>query len=329
MGQSRFELGETMDSAPAVESGSFGADGRPQCLVVKADGPVVRPSSDGLHARHRLRGRSSDPAIHGAAQETLDSVQGRRRVGQRHLALYPVELRRLAPPTGFEPATSSPQEMDSDRQSALIRDVRGDEVFGQWHGSIPLSYAPVIGPFGPIGAVGFEPTTAGLHVGPRPGRISRVSQEDQQPRPGEDSPRADVLSRPPASAAGFPTVGPLARSLRLGETRFARDLPVARRRNLRTVRGTPDRQSGRACQSPNEGEIGLTLRSSFYEKDGIRPGSWGRDAGGSRTHFNRVAAGRLAVWLQHHSQGMSSPGVEPGPRPSQGRVRSLTPRGRL
>ena len=25
------------------------------------------------------------------------------------------------------------------------------------------------------------------------------------------------------------------------------------------------------------------------------------DAGGSRTHFNRVAAGGLAVWLQRHS----------------------------
>ncbi len=84
-----------------------------------------------------------------------------------------------------------------------------------------------------------------------------------------------------------------------------------------------------------------------------------RDAGGSRTHFNRVAAGRLAVWLQRRTFGpnrcprqesnlaldlrtvacssntlqgrelssMPSPGVEPGPRPSEGRVRSVTPRG--
>ena len=46
-----------------------------------------------------------------------------------------------------------------------------------------------------------------------------------------------------------------------------------------------------------------------------------RDAGGSRTHLNRVAAGRLAVWLQRQERAMSSPGIEPGPRPSQGRMR--------
>ena len=49
-----------------------------------------------------------------------------------------------------------------------------------------------------------------------------------------------------------------------------------------------------------------------------------RDAGGSRTHFYRVAAGRLAIWLQRQ---VSSSGVEPDPRPSQSRVRSATPRG--
>src|SRR5438128_839115 len=32
--------------------------------------------------------------------------------------------------------------------------------------------------------------------------------------------------------------------------------------------------------------------------DVVRIGSWRRDAGGSRTHFDRVAAGGLAVWLQ-------------------------------
>jgi hypothetical protein len=62
-----------------------------------------------------------------------------------------------------------------------------------------------------------------------------------------------------------------------------------------------------------------------------------RDAGGSRTHLNRVAAGRLAVWLQRHRTiengtdigTMPSPGIEPGPRPSQGRVRIRhTPRTR-
>ena len=42
-----------------------------------------------------------------------------------------------------------------------------------------------------------------------------------------------------------------------------------------------------------------------------------RDAGGNRTHLNRVAAGRLAIWLQRQA---SSPGVEPGLRPSRGRV---------
>src|SRR6266567_2509795 len=49
-----------------------------------------------------------------------------------------------------------------------------------------------------------------------------------------------------------------------------------------------------------------------------------KDAGGNRTHFDRVAAGCLAVWLQRQ---VSSSGVEPDLRPSQGRVRSATPRG--
>jgi hypothetical protein len=49
-----------------------------------------------------------------------------------------------------------------------------------------------------------------------------------------------------------------------------------------------------------------------------------RDAGGNRTHFDRVAAGCLAIQLQRR---VSSSGVEPDPRPSQGRVRSATPRG--
>src|SRR5258705_13325944 len=39
--------------------------------------------------------------------------------------------------------------------------------------------------------------------------------------------------------------------------------------------------------------------------------SEGRDAGGSRTHLNRVAAGRLAVWLQRQ-EGES--GGDPCPR---------------
>src|SRR5439155_25526266 len=51
----------------------------------------------------------------------------------------------------------------------------------------------------------------------------------------------------------------------------------------------------------------------------------GRDAGGNRTHFDRVAAGCLAIWLQRRA--LSSSGVEPDLRPSQGRVPSATPRG--
>ena len=47
-----------------------------------------------------------------------------------------------------------------------------------------------------------------------------------------------------------------------------------------------------------------------------------RDAGGSRTHFNRFAAGGLAVWLQRHQ--VARPGIEPGLRPSQSRVQSAT-----
>ena len=50
-----------------------------------------------------------------------------------------------------------------------------------------------------------------------------------------------------------------------------------------------------------------------------------RDAGGNRTHFDRVAAGCLAIWLQRRV--VSSSGVEPDLRPSQGRVPSATPRG--
>ena len=55
----------------------------------------------------------------------------------------------------------------------------------------------------------------------------------------------------------------------------------------------------------------------------LRADSLEKDAGGSRTHLNRVAAGRLAVWLQRHRdlRDMPSPGIEPGLRPSQGRVR--------
>lgn len=49
-----------------------------------------------------------------------------------------------------------------------------------------------------------------------------------------------------------------------------------------------------------------------------------RDAGGNRTHFDRVAAGCLAIKLQRQ---VSSSGVEPDPRPSQGRMPSTTPRG--
>jgi hypothetical protein len=49
-----------------------------------------------------------------------------------------------------------------------------------------------------------------------------------------------------------------------------------------------------------------------------------RDAGGSRTHCYRVAAGCLAVQRQRQ---VSSSGVEPDPRPSQGRMHSATLRG--
>jgi hypothetical protein len=52
----------------------------------------------------------------------------------------------------------------------------------------------------------------------------------------------------------------------------------------------------------------------------LSPNEARRDAGGSRTHLNRVAAGRLAVWLQRRKV-MSLPGIEPGPRPSQSRMR--------
>jgi hypothetical protein len=84
------------------------------------------------------------------------------------------------------------------------------------------------------------------------------------------------------------------------------------------------------CQSP---EWARPLRrgpdgaSRLLENLCGGPEAAARDAGGSRTHLNRVAAGRLAVGLQR--QRMSSPGVEPGPRPSQSRVRSPTPRGRI
>src|SRR5262249_54885529 len=50
-----------------------------------------------------------------------------------------------------------------------------------------------------------------------------------------------------------------------------------------------------------------------------------RDAGGSRTHFVRFAGGRLAVRPQRRS--VSPPGIEPGPRPSDGRMLPSTPRG--
>jgi hypothetical protein len=52
----------------------------------------------------------------------------------------------------------------------------------------------------------------------------------------------------------------------------------------------------------------------------LSPNEARRDAGGSRTHLNRFAAGRLAVWLQRRKV-MSLPGIEPGPRPSQSRMR--------
>ena len=54
-----------------------------------------------------------------------------------------------------------------------------------------------------------------------------------------------------------------------------------------------------------------------------------RDAGGSRTHSKllcRQPPYRLAPAPRH---SVSSPGVEPGPRPSQGRVRSATLRGHV
>ena len=37
---------------------------------------------------------------------------------------------------------------------------------------------------------------------------------------------------------------------------------------------------------------------AWADRDVDRPRDRSRDAGGSRTHLNRVAAGRLAVWLQ-------------------------------
>ena len=49
-----------------------------------------------------------------------------------------------------------------------------------------------------------------------------------------------------------------------------------------------------------------------------------KDAGGNRTHFDRIATSCLAVWLQRQ---ISWSGVEPDPRPSQGRMRSATLRG--
>jgi hypothetical protein len=60
-----------------------------------------------------------------------------------------------------------------------------------------------------------------------------------------------------------------------------------------------------------------------------------RDAGGSRTHFEplcrRPPDRRASASVRRsvrRSGGMSSPGVEPGPRPSHGRVPSATLRGR-
>jgi hypothetical protein len=59
--------------------------------------------------------------------------------------------------------------------------------------------------------------------------------------------------------------------------------------------------------------------------DVVRTGSWPSETPvGIEPTQNRVAAGRLAIWLQRQ---VSSSGVEPDPRPSQGRVRSATPRG--
>ena len=55
--------------------------------------------------------------------------------------------------------------------------------------------------------------------------------------------------------------------------------------------------------------VGLVLRPSNegmvqtfqLTVDVVRTGSWlVRDAGGNRTHFDRVAAGCLAIWLQRH-----------------------------
>ena len=191
-----------------------------------------------------MPGRFPVPTKVGSERETLVSVQGRRRVGQRLFGALPVELRRLAPPAGFEPATSSSQRMDSDRQSALIHDVRGDEVFGRRHCSIHLSYAPVIGPSGPIGVVGFEPTTDGLHAGSRPERGSGVSRLDRQARTGEGSPRVGVSAtasriRPTASRRA---AGP---SLSVPQRRWDRiDLAVI----FFTERWNPTWQLGERCR---------------------------------------------------------------------------------
>lgn len=84
---------------------------------------------------------------------------------------------------------------------------------------------------------------------------------------------------------------------------------------------SPDRQLAAQDQKPNED---LPRDVLHVTGDVLPTGSWAKDAGGSRTHFDRVAAGRLAIWLQRQ---VSSSGVEPDPRPSQGRVRSATPRG--
>ena len=71
---------------------------------------------------------------------------------------------------------------------------------------------------------------------------------------------------------------------------------LIRSRSSLLARPWPDRQLGRAC--PRQGRA--QIRSSRTGNPGRQSG--GRDAGGSRTHLDRVAAGGLAVWLQRQEK---------------------------
>jgi hypothetical protein len=64
-----------------------------------------------------------------------------------------------------------------------------------------------------------------------------------------------------------------------------------------------------------------------FGKNVVRIGSWPRDAGGSRTHFDRVAAGGLAVWLQRRKYPRQESNLILDLR--RVACASTTPRGRL